>query len=151
MGRHRKSTAELERKGAFNHDPARGQARSLEPVVTGPLGPPPPDFVPEGTELGYRNKAKLLQAWRDLEAATKEVLVTSADRLHFETTARLLAQSREPGAPTSVFSQLNRYLSQLGLNPASRSLVNGVGVKTTEQEEDEWKQAADGSTGLPVQ
>lgn len=66
-------------------------------------------------------------------------------------TCRLRVRCRKLGAKTGDFAQLNKYQSQLGLNPASRSLVNAVGVKTSDQEEDEWQQAADGGTGLRVQ
>lgn len=147
MGRSRKTSEELERKGAFDKNPQRARERALEPVVSGSLGPPPATFTNPNSPTAREH----LEAWNELLEETKEVLITSADRGHFEMTARLRVRCRRPGASTGDFAQLNKYQSQLGLNPASRSLVNGNSVKTTEQEEDEWAQAAEGSNGLPVQ
>lgn len=146
MGALRKSTAELDRKGAFDRNPARGRARAAEPQPKDPLGPPPADFYSK-----YADGPKLLEAWNELLVETKEVFLTSADRGHFEMTCRLRVRCRRMSAKTGDFAQLNKYQSQLGLNPASRSLVNAVGVKTTDEEEDEWEEAANGGTGLPVQ
>jgi hypothetical protein len=146
MGTLRKTTAELERKGAFDKNPQRARARASEPVVKTALGPPPASF----TNPHSPSARDLLEAWNELLDETKEVLITSADRGHFEMTARLRVRCRRPGATTGDFAQLNKYQSQLGLNPASRSLVNGNGVKTTTEEEDEWTAAAAGSDGLPV-
>jgi hypothetical protein len=145
MGAQRKSTAELERKGAFDKNPARGRARAAEPVPLGTLGPPPESFLSK-----YDPGPQLLAAWHELVEESKEVLITSADRGHFEMTCRLRVRCRRSGAKTGDFAQLNKYQSQLGLNPASRSLVNAVGVKTSAEEEDEWEEAASGSTGLRI-
>lgn len=146
MGRYRKPTAELERTGAFDTNPARGRARAAEPQPKDPLGPPPESFNSK-----YGDGPALLAAWKELLVETKEVFLTSADRGHFEMTCRLRVRCRSTRAKTGDFAQLNKYQSQLGLNPASRSLVNAIGVKTTDEEEDEWEEAANGGTGLPIQ
>lgn len=147
MGRPRKPTSELERRGAFDKDPARGRARKTEPIVLRELGGPPPEFLNDKSPTSI----ELLRCWNDVVAACAEVHLTAADTLHVEMTARLLYVCRRPGAKSGDRNTLNKHLSQLGLNPASRSLVNGIGVKTTEEEANEWEQAAAGSDGLPVQ
>lgn len=142
MGAQRKTTAELERKGAFDKNPARGRDRAAEPVPIGELGPPPESFLRD---------SKLLEAWNELLEETKDILLTNADRGHFEMTARLRVRCRSYRAKTGDFAQLNKYQSQLGLNPASRSLVHGKGKKTQEDEESDWEDLASGGTGIPVQ
>jgi hypothetical protein len=124
MGRARKSTEELERRGAFDKDPQRRKSRANEPVCRDVIGPPPGDF----THKASPTSQGLLQAWNDLLAAAKEVRLTSADRIVVEATARLLYQTRYRGldAKTGVYAQLAANLSRLGLTPADRSRVEGT-------------------------
>jgi hypothetical protein len=147
MGRLRKSTEELDRKGAFDKDPARGRARAEEPVPTAALGDPPRDFCnPKSpTSLEYR------EIWDNLLVEAKEVRLTSADRTHFEMTCRLIYRCKRNGAKTGDFAQLNKYLGQLGLNPADRSKVQGVGRKSAEGEEEDWNDFAANASGVRVQ
>src|ERR1700761_9251430 len=104
MGRARKSTEELERRGAFDKDPQRRKSRAREPVCTDVIGPPPLDF----TSSTSPTSRGLLQAWNDVLAAAKEVRLTSADRIVVESTARLLYQTRYRGldVKTGVYAQL---------------------------------------------
>jgi hypothetical protein len=147
VGRNRKPTAELERKDAFKHDPARGRARAAEPVPEGKLGPPPESFGPPQSQTG----AELRKIWDELADEAKEVLLTSADRTHFEMTVRLKWRCRRPGAKTGDFAQLNRYLGQLGLNPVDRSKVISVHGKSADDEEDEWEELESGGSGVRLQ
>lgn len=147
MGRLRKTTEALDRSGAFDKNPARGRARAAEPQPKDALGPPPPDF----TNPHSPNSLQLLRAWNELLVETKEVFLTSADRGHFEMTCRLRVRCRSLNAKTGDFAQLNKYQSQLGLNPASRSTVKAVGAKTADEEEKEWDELAGGEDGLRVQ
>jgi hypothetical protein len=146
MGVLRKSSEELERKGAFVKNPQRGRKRAAEPVPKGPLGDPPESFTSK-----YGDGPALMAAWNELIDEAKEVLLTSGDRTHFEMTCRLKVRCRRMGAKTGDFAQLNRHLAQLGLTPASRSAVQGVGGRNPDREEDEWAEAAAGGTGIPVQ
>jgi hypothetical protein len=146
MGRPRKPTDELDRRGAFDKNPKRGRERANEPVVNDELGDPPADFLnaKSPTSLG------LLACWNDVVAAAKEVKLNRGDRIHVEMTARQLYKCRRDGAKAGDFGQLDRYLGKLGLNPADRSRVQGVG-KTAEEEATEWDDLADGKDGLRVQ
>jgi hypothetical protein len=146
MGRQRKTTAELDRRGAFDHDPKRGRARADEPVVLDELGPPPEEFLKRTSPTSVA----LLECWNDILAGASEVRLTRADRIHVEMTARQLYKCRRPGARSSDYGQLDRYLGKLGLNPADRSRVQGTG-KTLEEEANEWDELADGKDGLRVQ
>ena len=146
MGRLRKTTAELDRKGAFDKNPQRGRARAGEPTPTGPLGPPPAEFLDPHSPTARDH----LRAWNELLDEAKEVKLTSADRGHMEMTARLRVRCRRPGAKTGDFSLYDKYASKLGLNPASRSLVAGVGKKDAQSERSDWAAAASGSDGLSV-
>ena len=147
MGRQRKSTEELERRGAFDHNPARGRDRSAEPVVTDELGDPPADFLNPKSPTSLA----LLGCWNEIVAAAREVRLTRADRIHVEMTARQLYKCRRYGAKAGDYGQLDRFLSKLGLNPADRSRVQGVGRKSAAEEADEWGDLAEGKDGLPVQ
>ena len=101
MGANRKTSDELDRRGSFEKDAARGRARASEPKPVGGLGAPPPDFL-----VTDSNGLKLKQAWLDLEAATASVKLTSADRIHFELTARLLYRTRRYDAKVSESTAL---------------------------------------------
>lgn len=144
MGRNRKLTAELDRKGSFEKDPDRGRARALEPEPEGGLGAPPPDFL-----LSHR--LELRRAWDDLVAATASVKLTSADRLHFEATARLMYRTRQSTAKTGDFTALTQALGKLGLTPVDRSRVPGHGKITEDEESDAWDDYASGGSELRVQ
>jgi hypothetical protein len=146
MGRLRKSTEELDRKGAFAKDPKRGRARAGEPAPAAGIGSPPEEFLSK-----FNDGPKLLAAWHELIQEAKEVLLTTGDRTHFEMTCRLKVRCRKLGAKTGDFAQLNRHLAQLGLTPASRSAVQGTGGRNPDKEEDEWSEAAAGGSGLPIQ
>jgi hypothetical protein len=146
MGALRTSTAELDRRGAFKKNPSRARSRATEPSPKGPLGDPPEDFLSK-----YGDGPKLLKAWYELIAEAKEVLLTSGDRTHFEMTCRLKVRCQRNGAKTGDFAQLNRHLAQLGLTPASRSAVQGVGGRNPDREEEEWKEAEAGGTGISIQ
>lgn len=146
MGRQRKSTAELDRRGAFEKNPARGRERADEPVVKESLGEPPPEFLKKDSLHADR----LLAAWRDLASAAQEVRLTRADRIAFELAARLLVVCRYGSPKSSDWSQLERFIGKFGLTPADRSRVKGHG-KSAEEEADEWGDLAEGKDGLPVQ
>jgi hypothetical protein len=146
MGARPKSTADLERKGAFDKNPARGRDRAAEPQPKGDLGPPPEEWKYSADSL------KLNAAWKELLRETEGFLITAAHRGLFVATCQLRVRCNRSTARTGDFAQYAGYLDRLGLGgDGSRSKVIGNGVKTTEQEEDEWQQAADGGTGLSVQ
>lgn len=145
MGRNRKTSDELDRKGAFDRNPSRGRSRANEPKPPAGIGEPPPEFLAKSME-----GEKLLRAWRDLEATTASVRLTAADRLHFEVTARLLYRTRRYDAKVSESTALILALGKFGLNPSDRSKVSGHG-KTEEEETDEWDEFASGGSVLPVQ
>ena len=147
MGRLRKTTAELERTGAFDKNPKRGRERAAAPEPEGEIGPPPPGFCnPHSpTDLALR------EIWFELLQNAKEVRLTSADRIHVEMTCRLIYRCRRPGAKTGDFAQQNKYLAQLGLNPADRSRVQGHGRKSAEEEEGEWSEFADAGADVRLQ
>jgi hypothetical protein len=135
MGRLRKTSEELERKGSFKTHPERARARAKEPDCKDPLGPPPDEFLKKDSITAER----LLNAWKELLLATKEVRITSADRPHFIMTCRLMVRCNLSGAKTGDFAQYNKCLSQLGLNPAARSTVEGTGgAKSVGDDEQEW-------------
>ncbi len=149
MGRLRKTSDELERKGAFRTHPERARARANEPIVMDPLGPPPDEFLKKDSLTADRH----LAAWNDLLAATKEVRVTSADRPHFIMTVRLMVRCSLAGAKTGDFAQYNKCLSQLGLNPASRSAVEGTGGGRSAGVEDDgdWAALAEEGSARAIQ
>jgi hypothetical protein len=146
MGRQRKPTSELDRRGAFDKNPERGRERANEPVVTDPLGDPPAEFLRKDSLHADR----LLTAWKDLLSAAQEVKLTRADRIGFELAARLLVICRFGSPKSSDWNQLERFIAKFGLTPADRSRVQGHG-KTAEEESDEWGELAEGKDGLPVQ
>jgi hypothetical protein len=116
-------------------------------VPTGKLGDPPPSFGKAESQTG----AELRQIWVELADEAKEVLLTSADRTHFEMTVRLKWRCRRPGAKTGDFAQLNKYLGQLGLNPVDRSKVISLHGKSADEEEEEWDELESGGSGVRIQ
>lgn len=118
----------------------------MEPIPDGKLGDPPASFGAPESQTG----AELRKIWVELAEEAKEVLLTSADRTHFEMTVRLTWRCRRSGAKTGDFSQLNKYLGQLGLNPVDRSKVISVRGKTADEEEEEWDELEAGSSGARV-
>jgi hypothetical protein len=146
VGRQRKTSDELERRGAFDKDPKRGLQRANEPVVNEDLGPPPAEFLKANSPTAV----DMLACWNEILICAREVRLTRADRIHVEMTARQLYKCKRPGARSGDFGQLDRYLGKLGLNPADRSRVQGFG-KTLEEEANEWDELADGKDGLSVQ
>jgi hypothetical protein len=94
---------------------------------------------------------ELREIWAELAEEAKEVLLTSADRSVFEMAVRLKQRCRRPGAKTGDFAQLNKYLSQMGLNPADRSKVISAGGSSAQNEENEWAEIEAGASALRVQ
>src|SRR4051812_5446681 len=76
MARHRLPTELLERSGAFDHDPQRREARSDEPLPSGPLGDPPEYF-----------SAAQKAIWHELAEQVPEGVLTIADRILVEITS----------------------------------------------------------------
>jgi len=113
MGRPRTPTKVLEAKGAFKKHPER--RRDGEPEVTTPLGAPP-----------NRLNESEVEAWHEIAYSAPTGVLTSADRLDVELTARLLAQSwyhhdeMSDGARKQLQTQLGKY----GMNPSDRSKLS---------------------------
>ena len=136
MGRNRQTTDQLERSGSLKRNPKRTASRRTEPVSKDALGAPPRDIA---------ESPELFQCWSDVLFATKEVKLTSMDRLHVEMTARLVYKCRQPGARASDFSELVRHFSKFGLTQVDRSKAVGVGQQTRDAEENEWRELAEGA------
>lgn len=114
MGRPRIPTEELERRGAFEKNPARGEAREGEPKPEKLIGDPPAHFTEPQKD-----------AWREVVSRCHEGVLSDADSLAVEMAAVLLAQFR--AAPddfaVSKITRLNALLSQFGMTPSDRSRV----------------------------
>ena len=110
MSRPRKPTELLELNGAFKHDPSR--RRPISPKSTGDVGDPPDYFA-------MNEKA----AWFELIAISAAGVLTAADRVVLEMTARLLAKYRIGTLSHHETKDLQWCLSHLGLSPADRSKI----------------------------
>ena len=135
-GKKSQTTDQLERSGTLRDHPGRYKHRAAEPVCKDPLGPPPRDFAVS---------AELFACWTEVLEATKEVKLTSADRLHVEMTARLVWKCRQPGAKAADYAELVRHFGKFGLTQVDRSKVVGVGQKTEQEDFDEWAELAAGA------
>lgn len=105
-------TKTLELRGAFARNPKRRAARKAEPTPAGELGPPP--------RLSKKQRA----AWDEIVAQAAPGVLTSADRLIVELTARLAARMRDGELNGFLAQQLRSCLASLAMTPADRSRVN---------------------------
>lgn len=139
MARPRKPTALLELNGAFKKNPARALSRSNEPRPEDPLGPPPAEWV-ERSQHSQKH-IEMLRIWDELTAQAAFGVLTSADRFHVEATVRLMYKIRFEKPTSGDYSQLNKCLGQMGLNPADRSRVSSA--KKQEDTASEWARVAE--------
>jgi hypothetical protein len=121
VSRPRTSTAVLESRGAFVHNPGRRVARANEPRPTGQLGRPPKHLA---------NDEK--KTWRELARISPPGVLTNSDRWFAEMAVRLMTRVRQGTARTMEFSQLVQCLAKMGLSPADRSRVSAVPPPTKE-------------------
>jgi hypothetical protein len=115
VSRPRTSTASLESRGAFVHNPGRRVARANEPRPTGALGRPPKHLLDEEKRI-----------WRELARIAPPGVLTNSDRWLAEIAVRLMTRTRQGTARTMEFSQLVQCLAKMGLTPADRSRVSAV-------------------------
>lgn len=113
MGRSRTPTKVLEARGAFKKDPQR--KRDGEPEVTTPLGAPPERLAP-----------LQVRAWQEIAQTAPLGVLTEADRLDVEITAKLLAASWTDFAEMTdgARKQLHTMLGKYGMNPADRAKLS---------------------------
>lgn len=109
----RKPTALLEMSGAFKHNPARRLEREGEPTPDGPLGEPPSYLPPE-----------VAACWQRLVELAPEGVLCNCDEAIVEQTARLMVLTRSPTCNITAHTALRMFLRELGMTPASRSLVS---------------------------
>lgn len=130
MARNRKTTAQHEASGSFDHDPKRRAARANEPVPSGPLGDPPE----------YFNEVQRA-IWHELVLQVPEGVLTIADRMLVEIYCTLVARHRggakdgedRPAPPETLkaaeYNLIISILSRMGLTPADRSRINAPTTK----------------------
>jgi phage terminase small subunit len=121
MSRPRTSTAILEARGSFVHNPGRKAARANEPRPTGELGRPPKHLADDEKKI-----------WRELARIAPPGVLTNSDRWLVEMAVRLMTRVRKGTARTMEFGQLAQCLARMGLSPADRSRVSAVPQPTEE-------------------
>jgi hypothetical protein len=129
-------TSILEARGAFKKNPQRASEREDEPVVADPIGDYPDSF--QG-EMSVR--VELRGIWDELIADAAPGVLNRSHRMHLEVTCRLMYKVRHGLAKTGDFSNLNKFLTQMGMNPAAQSTVRGV-KSNDGKEESKWGQLA---------
>lgn len=136
-------TSILEARGAFRKNPARGRERENEPVVEEEIGEPPACFLPvempgeTDPETGAwirhpsvydpAERKRLRGIWHELIAQAAPGVLNRAHRMHLEVTCGLVDARRRGVLNTGGLGQLNKYLTQMGMNPAAQSTVSGGG------------------------
>ena len=126
MSRPRKPTEQLRASGAAQNHPERLKAREGEPIVSEPLGSPPPHLNPLE-----------LDVWREIEAMIPARVATAADALALECLVKLTIQIRTEEKPTaSLFAQALTYMGRFGLTPSDRAKMT---VPEKGDEEDPWQ------------
>jgi hypothetical protein len=112
MGMHRKSTAELESRGAFKKNPDRRPGP--EPEHEGPLGAPPEHFSPSEAAV-----------WFQVCQDTAPGVLTQSERILIEILCKLLADVRDnpEDATTAKYSRIESLIGKIGCTPADRSRV----------------------------
>jgi hypothetical protein len=114
-------TSILEARGAFKKNPQRAKDREDEPVVEDPIGDYPASFLGDMSE-----RVKLRDIWDELIADAADGVLNRSHRLHLEATCRLMHKVRQGYAKTGDFANLNKFLTQMGMNPAAQSTVRGA-------------------------
>ena len=117
----RTPTSILEAKGAFKKNPQRAAERENEPVVTDGIGDPPADFM--ASDWGERPKLRAI--WLELIGDSAPGVLNRSHRFHLEATCRLMVKVRSGCAKTGDYANLNKFLTQMGMNPAAQSTVSG--------------------------
>jgi hypothetical protein len=128
-------TSILEARGSFKKDPQRAAARENEPVVAEGIGGPPACFMPNTD--GYQSSdAKRLEAiWHELVADAAPGVLNRSHRMHLESTCRLKDKERRGTAKTGDIANLNKFLTQMGMNPAAQSTVSGKKRGSADEED----------------
>lgn len=118
MGRPRKPTSIQEAKGYFKKHPDR--RRDGEPIVTEALCPPGGHLQPDE-----------VAAYQEIAKYAPTGVLTRADSIHVELTARLLAQSRRDWAsfPAGKIGLIHNSLGKMGMNPSDRAKLSIPGAK----------------------
>ena len=114
MGRPRTPTNILEIRGAYRTHPERRKQRANEPTGIPGLGEPP-------ERLDEAEKA----AWAEIAATCAQGVLTQADRLVVEMSARLLVEFRDMGRDfqTAKLGLLRSLLGSCGMSPSDRTKV----------------------------
>jgi phage terminase small subunit len=124
MPARRKSTGELERSGAFAHDPQRRAARANEPKPKGALGAAPKHMSAAQKKL-----------WKELANQVTPGWLTRAERWSVELAVTLMAKMRSCTIMPAEVTTLASLMSKLGLTPSDRSRVS---VPKQQDPKSEW-------------
>ncbi|HWR36382.1 MAG TPA: hypothetical protein VN622_10985 [Clostridia bacterium] len=136
MARPRKPTAQLERSGAFKHDPQRARERENEPVPSGPLGDPPENL-----------KELQVEIWNELSGQAAEGVLTVCDRMYLEITCGLMARHRAGELlKAAEYNLIISCLGKMGMTPADRSKINAP-TKQKQETESEFQKLAAAARG----
>lgn len=111
MARPRTATAVLDARGAFKVNPER--KRPKEPEAKTPF-----PTIPPATLTAAEKKC-----WRQIVKIAPGGVLTGADVVKVEITARLMAEMREDFSSMSVgkLGRLSQELDRLGLSPSGRA------------------------------
>jgi len=127
-------------KGTYKKDPQRAKARENEPVVADGIGDPPECFLPTvkvGTKDQDGNwvehpstfdpieRQRLRAMWYELISDAAPGVLNRSHRWHLESACRLKYKERYGTPKTGDIANLNKYLTQMGMNPAAQSTVSG--------------------------
>jgi len=144
MGRPRKSNAIHALTGAIEKNPARFEGRE-EPETTGPIGDPPPEFMPS-EQPGRKDEAgnwiehpsvwdpkdrKFLRAlWLKLVDQAPIGVLTASDREYLKSVCNmgLLAEDRYAKGYRQALKEYSLMLKGLGMTPDGRA-IRGLGGK----------------------
>lgn len=135
MPAHRAPTAINEARGTYKKNPQRARAREHEPVVKDPIGPPPDCFLPNGEGYQSSEQKELVALWHELISIAADGVLNRSHRWHLESTCRLKYKERHRIAKPGDITNLNKHLSQMGMNPASQSTVSGKRGADPDEEE----------------
>jgi hypothetical protein len=127
-------------KGTYKKDPQRAKARENEPIIADPIGDLPLSFMPTD-KPGVKDEAgnwiehpsvydpterqRLRAIWYELIADAAPGVLNRSHRFHLEATCRLMLKVRFGSPKTGDFANLNKFLTQMGMNPAAQSTVSG--------------------------
>jgi hypothetical protein len=83
------------------------------------------NWIEQPSVFDPTERQRLRAIWYELIADAAPGVLNRSHRFHLEATCRLMSKVRFGSPKTGDFANLNKFLTQMGMNPAAQSTVSG--------------------------